>query len=221
MTAPSIVGPRQRGLVVAALADDQVVGVSGAGGYQLAARLGSDAALLALTSLVGSGPGGARHVVIGRRGDAVGLASDWSETTRQLTESVWPGPLMVVVSARLDLPFAVDPDDHSVRLAMPKARALRLVCRRTGPLAVVAPGGEPPATAEDLRAQFALAGLGPVLNEGPYHGPGPTEVDCRVSPPAVRRVGELPAAYVDAVLLMAARRRKRFGFLTSRRAAPS
>ena len=213
MNAPRIVGPRQHSQVVAALAEGQVIGVPGTGGYQLAAALGSDAALLALNALVEAGPAAPRHVVVGRWNEAPALASEWSETTGQLTESVWPGPVMVRVPARDGLPFGVDRDDGSVRLTMATTRALRLVCRHVGPLAAVAPSvhGEPLATAEVLRSRFSSVGL--VLDTGPCRGPGPTEVDCRVSPPAVRVVGELPAAYIDAVVLMAARRRKRFAFL--------
>jgi hypothetical protein len=65
-----------------------------------------------------------------------------------------------------------------------------------------------------VRSLGAGSGLALVLDGGRCEGPGPTVVDCRVSPPVVRRVGELPEAYVDAVLLMAARRRRRFGFFT-------
>jgi tRNA A37 threonylcarbamoyladenosine synthetase subunit TsaC/SUA5/YrdC len=222
VTEPRIVGRRQRGLVLAALAADQVVAVPGTGGYCLAARLGSVPALLALTSALtldlGPGPlqGPGRHVLVGRRGDAEALAAEWSPTTEQLTESVWPGPVMIEVAAGDDGLFGADGDEGSLHLIMPRWRALRGVCRRSGPLAAVVPrrDGIPYSTAEEVRALGATTGLSVVLDGGTCTGPGPTLVDCRVSPPVVRQVGELPEAYVDAVLLMAARRKKRFGFFT-------
>ena len=58
-------------------------------------------------------------------------------------------------------------------------------------------------------AMAAGSGLALVLDGGTRQGPGPTVVDCRVSPPVVRQVGALPESYIDAVLLLAAQRRKR------------
>ena len=50
-----------------------------------------------------------------------------------------------------------------------------------------------------------------VVDGGICRGPGPTVVDCTVSPPVVRRVGALPESYVDAAMMMGHRRRKWFG----------
>jgi L-threonylcarbamoyladenylate synthase len=225
VTGPRIVGRRHRGLVAAALAGGQVVAVPGSGGYRLAARPGSVSALLALSRAVDANLAPERQVMVGRVSDAMGVAADWSETTRQLTESVWPGPVTVVLAARVDASpeWAGAGAGKSVRLDMPRWHALRVICQQAGPLDAVTPrpDGSPLATAEEVRSRFASTGLALILNGGTCQGPGPTEVDCLVSPPVVRRVGELPEAYIDAVLLMAARRRKRFSFLTSRRPAPN
>jgi tRNA A37 threonylcarbamoyladenosine synthetase subunit TsaC/SUA5/YrdC len=216
VSEPSIIGRRQRGLVLAALAADRVVAVPGYGGYCLAARLGSVPALLALTGALDPAMAAGRHVLVGRRRDAQALVADWSPTTEQLTESVWPGPVMVEVAAGDDGLFGADGDEGSLSLTMPRWRPLRGICRHSGPLAAVPArrGGDLCATAEEVRSLGAGSGLALVLDGGRCEGPGPTVVDCRVSPPVVRRVGELPEAYVDAVLLMAARRRRRFGFFT-------
>ena len=40
------------------------------------------------------------HVVVGRRDQAVALASVWTNETAYLTDRMWPGPLTVVVPAR-------------------------------------------------------------------------------------------------------------------------
>ena len=159
-------------------------------------------------------------VAVGRPADAVALSSDWSLTTRQLTESVWPGPVVVVVAARDDPPGGPD-GGASIRLATPAPRAVRLICRAAGPLATVAArvGGSPLTTAEGVRSHYHAA-VALVLDGGPCQGPGPTVVDCRVSPPLVRP-GAVPEAYIDAVLLMAARRRKRFWSRSARGRAPS
>jgi tRNA A37 threonylcarbamoyladenosine synthetase subunit TsaC/SUA5/YrdC len=220
VTEPRIVSRRQIGLVLDALAADRVVAVPGSGGYCLAARLSSVPALLALNTAAGLGPAPApasgRHVMVGRRGDAEALAAEWSPTTEQLAESVWPGPVMIEVEPDDDGLFGAGGDEGSLHVIMPRWRPLRSICRRSGPLAAVLPrrDGSPCTTAEEVRALGALYGLALVLDGGPCQGPGPTLVDCRVSPPLVRQVGELPEAYVDAVLLMAARRRKHFGFFT-------
>ena len=224
MSEPRIVSRRQRGQVVAALAADQVVAVPGSGGYCLAARLDSVPALLALTSALDPAPAAGRHVMVGRRCEAQALAADWSATTEQLAESVWPGSVMIEVAAGWgDGLFGGDGDEGVLRLTMPGWRPLRGICRHSGPLAAVQPrrDGVPCTTAEEMRAQFAPSGLALVLDAGTSQGPGPTVVDCRVSPPVVRQVGELPEAYVEAVLFMAAGRRRRWGFFTSGRSAPS
>ena len=214
MTDSRVVGRHQRGLLVAALADDQVVAVPASEGYALAACLHSDRALLALDKVAGRDATLERYAMVGRMSDAMALAAEWSEATRQLTEGVWPGPVTVVVPARPDAPVALVGAESSIGLAMPKLHILRHLCIRAGPLAVVLPGvgGAPCRTAREVQSRFAPAGLALVLGGGVRQGPGPTVVDCRVSPPVVRRVGELPEAYIDGVLLMAARRRKRFRF---------
>ena len=49
-----------------------------------------------------------------------------------------------------------------------------------------------------------------VVDGGPRRGPTSTVVDCTVSPPRVQRVGALPESYVEAALLMGARKRTWF-----------
>ena len=235
VTETGLVGGHQRRQVLAALAADRVVGVPGAGGYALAARLDSVAALVALHHALdlepeeapkpAAGRTAGRLVLVGRRRDAQALASEWSPATEQLTEGVWPGPVVVEVTPAAHVLFGagagatddLDGDDGSLGLTMPRWRPLRLICRQSGPLAVVPvrrSDGSLCLTAEDLRAHVRPSAVSLVLNAGTCRGPGPTVVDCRISPPVVRRVGELPEAYVEGVLLMAAGRRKRFGFFT-------
>jgi len=222
VTAPRSLGRRHRRLVHAAVADDLVIAVPGTGGYQLAARLDSYPALLALNGLVPLSSPDERTVAVGSPRDARALSGEWSVTTGQLTESVWPGPVVVVVQARDDLPVTGD-GGTSLRLTVPASRALRLICRDAGPLAMTAarrPDLSKLTTAEEVRSHYAHGAIAFVLDGGTCAGPGPTVVDCRVTPPVVTP-GVLPEAYIHAVLLMAARRRKRFGSRISRRPAPS
>ncbi len=133
MSGPRLIGPRKSDEALAALADGQVIAVPGDGGYLLAARGGSDGSAAPLRArghdATESGP---LHVVVGRRDQAVALASVWTDETAHLTDRMWPGPLIVMVPAR---PGSGD-GDPVVSLAMPATRALRGLCRDGEPLTV-------------------------------------------------------------------------------------
>src|ERR1019366_1300686 len=99
---------------------------------------------------------------------------------------------------------------------MPAWRPLRVLCRQNGPLVVMAlrrGGGGAVVTAEEVHAHFADEDVALVVDGGMRRGPGSTVVDCTLSPPKVLRVGALPESYVEAALLMGARRR---GWFTGR-----
>jgi tRNA A37 threonylcarbamoyladenosine synthetase subunit TsaC/SUA5/YrdC len=72
--------------------------------------------------------------------------------------------------------------------------------------------GSPIVTAEEVQAQLTTTdgGVPFVLDGGFRRGPSTTVVDCTLSPPTVQRVGALPESYVEAALLMGARKRKWF-----------
>jgi len=211
VTGPPLVGPRRPDEALAALAAGQVIAVPGDGGYLLVARHGDDRAVARLRALGPSPPdSGPLDIVVGRRDQAMALASAWSRETGILTNRMWPGPLTVVVPAR---PDAGD-RTRGVGITMPATRALRALCRAGGPLAACAlrrPGGAPIVSPAEVAARFTSSDLALILNGGICHGPGPTVVDCTASPPAVRHVGALPEHYVDAALMMGNRRRKWFG----------
>ena len=208
MTGPRPVGPRRPDEALAALADGQVIAVAGDGGYLLAARQGLDGAA-ALQRALGpdSGP---FHVVVGRRDQALALASVWTTETGILTTRMWPGPLTVMVPAR---PGTGD-GDPVVRITMPATRALRALCRDREPLLACAlsrPDGAPILDPAEVSARFTSTDVALIVDGGICRGPGPTVVDCTASPPTVRHVGALPEHYVDAALMMGHRRRKWFG----------
>jgi L-threonylcarbamoyladenylate synthase len=210
VSGPRLIGPRKSDEALAALADGQVIAVPGDGGYLLAARRGSDGSAAPLRArghdATETGP---LHVVVGRRDQAVALASVWTDETAHLTDRMWPGPLIVMVPAR---PGSGD-GDPVVSLAMPATRALRGLCRDGEPLTVCAlrrPDGALVVDPAEVALRFSAAEVALIVDGGICRGPGPTVVDCTVSPPAVRHVGALPESYVDAALMMGNRRRKWF-----------
>jgi L-threonylcarbamoyladenylate synthase len=214
VTGPSVVRPRALRQVVAALEAGHVVAVPGDGGYQLVVRHDHPAALAALRNVTSfTEP---LQTMVGRRSQAVQLAAAWSKETATVTDRMWPGPLTVIVPAS-------GAEGAVVHIGMPAWRPLRALCRRSGPLAMAAwrgADGEPLATADEVVAHLRSgvngvngvngADVALVVDGGGHGGPGPTVVDCTVSPPAVRRVGALPESYVEAALLMAARQRSWF-----------
>lgn len=210
MTAPRLVSPRQLDEALAALADGQVIAVAGDGGYLLAAR---PAHADAVARLCGRGPDPAEpapvQMVVGRRDQAVALASVWSKEAGLLTDRMWPGPLTVMVPA----PPGGRDAERVVSITMPATRALRALCRDGEPLAVCAlrrADGAPVVDPAEVGARVTSSDVALTVDGGVHRGLGPTVVDCTVSPPVVRHVGALPESYVDAALMMAGRRRKWF-----------
>jgi tRNA A37 threonylcarbamoyladenosine synthetase subunit TsaC/SUA5/YrdC len=206
MSGPRMVGPHQREELRAALAASQVIAVPGDGGYHLAVSCTDLVALVRLSALRKGVDDldAPRQVVVGSREQAAALAPLWSDEARHLTDRMWPGPLAVIVPG----------DEGPVLVTMPAARPVRLLCRDAGPLAVTAlrrSDGQPVVTADDVQARCTDQQVTLILNGGTCRGPGPTVVDCTVSPPAVRRVGALPESFVDATFMMGRRRRGWFG----------
>jgi L-threonylcarbamoyladenylate synthase len=211
MTGPRLVGPRPLNDALAALADGRVIAVAGDGGYLLTARHGPDgAAALQRAGGSNSTASGPFDVVVGRRDQAIAVASLWTKQTGILTDRMWPGPLTVMVPAR---PGAAD-GDAVVRITMPAARSPRALCRAGEPLLACAlrrPDGTPVVDPAEVGARFTSADVALIVDGGICRGAGPTVVDCTVSPPTVCHVGALPEHFVDAALMMGLRRRKWFG----------
>ena len=127
------------------------------------------------------------QIVVGQT-DPGGRADDpWDKQTSHLTDRMWPGPLTVVLPARVDGSGPAGSGDRVVHLTMPAWRPLRTLVRRSGPLAVVplrSADGEPLVSAEEVRAHLIDAGeVVFVLDGGLRRGPASTVVDCTQSPP--------------------------------------
>jgi tRNA A37 threonylcarbamoyladenosine synthetase subunit TsaC/SUA5/YrdC len=208
MTDPRLVGGRHRDQASAVVTAGRVVAVPGDEGYYLAMAVSARDPLSTLCGLIPDvAAPSALHVMVGGRSQGVDLASVWSKETAFLTDRMWPGPLTVIVPACLDM---VASDERVVHLSMPAARGLRALCRTAGPLAVRALLGADGAAVvdpTDVAARFSEDDLALIVDGGVCRGLGPTVVDCTVTPPTVRRVGALPESYVDAALMMGARRR--------------
>ena len=130
-------------------------------------------------------------MVVGRRDQAIALASAWTKETEILTTRMWPGPLAVMVPAR---PGAGG-GDAVVRITMPATRGLRALCRDGEPLfggRAAAAGWNPHLDPAEVRARFTSTDVALIVDGGICRGLGPTVVDCTASPPMVRHVGALP-----------------------------
>jgi L-threonylcarbamoyladenylate synthase len=203
VNGPRLVPARQGQAIAEALAAGGVIAVPFDGGYRAAARADLPEAVAALASLaVSSNHEETPHFLVGHGSQAAGLVADWGLEVRRLTDRCWPGPLTMI----LDGPDGTGP----FRLSMATTRHLRRIIHRGGPLRVAdirPPGESPLTTAAEVAAHCDPETVALVVDGGTRGGPGPTVVDCRLSPPRVLHLGALPAAYVDAALLMAARRR--------------
>jgi tRNA A37 threonylcarbamoyladenosine synthetase subunit TsaC/SUA5/YrdC len=209
MTPPTRVALGKKKEPLGAIEAGEVIALPSGGGYCVASALDSFDALVRLGALGSSSKVFPGYLMVGLRSQAVDLASTWSPEAGLLTDRMWPGDLMVVVPARHDpVPF-----EESARITMPTVRALRALCREAGPLAVrplLGSYGVPVIDPDEVVAWCANHDVALMVDGGICQGPGPTVVDCTVSPPAVRHVGSLPESYVDAALMMAFRRRRRF-----------
>jgi L-threonylcarbamoyladenylate synthase len=210
MTEPPVIGPRDLAPALAALAEGRVIAAPGDGGYLVAARHDPGA----VAGGAGPAPGAADPLlmVVGHRTQAQALTADWSKEAGMLADRMWPGPLTIVVPA---LP---QDGEAVVHITMPAARPLRGLCRDSEPVAtrpLRRADGSAVVDPREVGQWVTTADVALVIDGGVCRGPGPTVVDCTVSPPVVRYVGALPESFVEGSLLMGARRRRWF----SRRSA--
>jgi tRNA A37 threonylcarbamoyladenosine synthetase subunit TsaC/SUA5/YrdC len=206
MSAPRVVGLRDVHALRRALADELMVALPGIGGYYLATgadlesavRRPEDSATAAAT------PSTARHFMVGHNGQARALAGRWSDETGRLVERCWPGPVTIIIEGT---------QGDIIRVSMATHRPLRRLCRETGPWIVVPLGATSAAGVAD---DPGAADCSLVVDGGTCDGPGTTVVECTGPQVRVVHEGALPATFIEAALLMGARRRR----WTARRAGP-
>ena len=180
--------------VAEALAAGGVVALPAAGGYQLVVQAGSPEREARLSALVGD-TGDPLYTVGGAR-QVRALTDGWNEELAALLARCWPGPLEVMVAA---------PGQGSVRVGTPDRRDLRRLCRAHGPWRTVA---VPQIDAAEASNAFTADQVALVVEGSPRSALRPTVVDATVSPVHVVREGALPASFVEAAVLMGARRRR-------------
>jgi tRNA A37 threonylcarbamoyladenosine synthetase subunit TsaC/SUA5/YrdC len=199
VTSPVVVGARAA-QVRSALHEERVIALPGVGGYQLVARHGGPG-VPSLVALAAGASGGVPYFAVGRMAQAGQLTEFWSDEVRRVAIRFWPGPVLIIVG-----------DNAPVRLTMPALRPVRHLCRSIGPLVMAAAcdsSGQPLRDAEGLRARFSGTEVALVVDGGTLEGLGPSLLDCRVSPPAIRQEGALPSTYIEAALMVGGRRKRR------------
>lgn len=194
--------------VAPALEAGAVVSLPAVGGYALAVRAGSPELEARLVQLAAD-PDGPHYLA--ENADAVRpLTSGWSSELSTLLQRCWPGPLEVkVASAQID-PAGPRP----ITVGVPDGRALRRLCRGSGPWRTVPLAWTDAGTT--ARA-FAARDVAFVVEGGFRDGPPPTLVDATVTPLRIVREGALPTSFIEGAMLMSTRRRPWF---RSRRSSP-
>jgi tRNA A37 threonylcarbamoyladenosine synthetase subunit TsaC/SUA5/YrdC len=197
MSGVAVVGAGQMTVVRAALQAGQLVGLPDVGRYVVAGGASSAEVTSRLLALASEGSGRFDYMV-GEVAQARALSGTWDTQTERLLARCWPGPVVAMLEPR-DTDGAIP-----IRVGMAVTRSLRHLCRDEGPLLVLPLDV---ASAAEAAARWAGGQVACVVDGGPRRGPGPTVVDCRLSPPQVREEGALPASFIEAALLMANRRR--------------
>ena len=132
------------------------------------------------------------------------LASTWPQPAEQITASLWPGPVTVIVPRGPRIPASVTAGGPTVALRCPELPLTRTLIARLGrPLA--APSANRSMQLSPTTAGHVLEGLGNrvdlILDGGPCgRGIESTVVDCTTDPPCILRPGPIGRAELEAVL---------------------
>ena len=147
--------------------------------YGVAADAFQPAAVRALVEAKGRTPASPPPVLVPGLPTLDALAERVPDAVRALVDTLWPGPLTVIVAARSSLDWDLGETRGTVALRMPDDRIALELLAETGPLACSSANrtGEPPART----GREALAALGAsvsvVLEAGERGGVASTIVD--------------------------------------------
>ena len=135
-------------------------------------------------------------VLVADIGQAFGLVEEPTPEVRGWMETLWPGPLTLVLRRRPEArALALGGDDATIGVRCPDHRFVRALAERLGPLATTSAnlhGEATPSSARDAAA--ALAGrVDLVVDGGPAGATASTVVDASVTPWRVLRAGALTA----------------------------
>ena len=132
------------------------------------------------------------------------LAATWPQAAEQITASLWPGPVTVIVPRGRRIPANVTADGPTVALRCPEHRLTRRLIATLGrPLA--APSANRSMQLSPTTAGHVLEAMGNridlILDGGPCgRGIESTVVDCTTDPPRILRPGPIGRAELETVL---------------------
>jgi tRNA A37 threonylcarbamoyladenosine synthetase subunit TsaC/SUA5/YrdC len=198
--------------IAGVLAGGAVVALPAVGGYCLAVQMGTPGAEARIEALAADPDG--PHYAVGQVDDVRALTSGWSNEVEQLLERCWPGPVDVFLPRAgagedegvhlFDQEDATPSQGWAVTVGMPDGRALRRLCKEHGPWRTIPLNYN---DAAEVAHAFGAHDLALVVDGGHRDGEPPTLVDATVSPVRVLREGALPANFIDATMVMSARRK--------------
>ena len=130
---------------------------------------------------------------------ALKLATAVPDVSRRLMDSLWPGPLTLVLPRDPEVAADLGDDDLTIGVRMADHPVPLALCKDVGPLAVatVGGGGEPDfETADEVDEEFGADDVPVILDGGACRRPGATVVDGTGEDPLLIREGPLSWATV-------------------------
>lgn len=169
--------------------------------YAVACDAFRPAATSALRAAKGRAPDAPLPVLIGAPGTADGIVRDLSDAARDLMAAWWPGPLTLIARAQPSLMWEVD-FSGTLGVRMPLHPLALELLGQSGPLAATGAnyvGHAVPTSCDEAQAQLGDS-VAIYLDAGQLAGgAGSAVVDVTVSPPRLRRAGDVPIAELLAV----------------------
>lgn len=174
--------------------------------YGLGARADSDAAVAGIFALKGRPSDHPLIVHVADPSDAPAFASRWPDVARRLTDSLWPGPLTVIVPRAAGVATAAAGGQDTIGLRCPShpvARSLLSAARVRGVPGVAAPSANRFGRISPTRASHVVEEFGDgllVIDGGDCQvGIESAIVDCSGAHPVLLRPGQLGRARLEAV----------------------
>jgi len=171
--------------------------------YGLGADATSAAAVARLVALRGREAGKPILVLVRNLAMAETMSSAFPPLARRLALQLWPGPLTLVVPARLGLPEALTAGTGTIGVRVPgHSTAAALVAGLGGPLTAPSanpPGGAPPRRIELARGYFGDA-VDAYVDGGELPGGASTVLAVEGEVVRVLREGLVSRAAIDAAL---------------------
>jgi len=189
-----------------ALAAGQLVGFPTETVYGLGARADDDAAVARIFAAKGRPCDHPLIVHVAAPADAQTFAAEWPEVARRLTDTLWPGPLTVIVPRRPQMASAAAGGQSSIGLRCPSHPVAQALLRRAsllGVKGVAAPSANRFGRISPTLARHVVDELGDdllVLDGGACQaGIESSIVDCSRGRPVLLRPGVLSRIRLEAV----------------------